>query len=632
MVQALRTSLRYGGLRQGGLQPGLGGDSIFATSSLDLNFAANKNVGPLVDFTRASSGTYVDSQGVIRTATTNEARFDHNPTTGESLGLLVEEQRTNLLSQSEDFLTTWTPTNTTVSTNQITAPDGAITADKVVETATTAEHNIRQDTASQSAGTYTLSIFAKAAERNVIQFVSTGVLGGFRANFDLANGVLGSVDAQLTANIIPFPNGWYRCVVTATSTTAGVLRAQWNIVTSPTSARVESYLGDTSKGLYLWGAQLEAGSFPTSYIPTTTSTVTRSADVASITGSDFGVSRTNLLLQSEDFSTTWDRTQIAAFGSGSVINATVAPDGSSTADLIAVVSGQSLGATGFVGQNITKAASAITYTFSVFAKKELFDSISLFFHDATNFSNRASVIVSLATGSITTAAATAGTFSTASATVTQFSDGWYRISLTATTGTETTLRTRIYAGDSVATTGDGTSGIYLWGAQLETGSTATAYIPTTTAAVTVFESPWYRQDEGTVFTSGITSPNRSSFPSLNTIHDGTSNNRIGQYIFTNGYYSTTRVGNVSQGDNSAAVTPTDGSAYQIASAFAVNNSVTAVNGVIGSVDTSCLIPTALNTLAIGAGWNNANSANSTIRRLTYWPTRLPDNTLQQITK
>jgi hypothetical protein len=72
MVQALRTSLRYGGLRQGGLQPGLGGDSIFATSSLDLNFAKHKNLGTivdattganLVDFTRASSGTYVDSEG-----------------------------------------------------------------------------------------------------------------------------------------------------------------------------------------------------------------------------------------------------------------------------------------------------------------------------------------------------------------------------------------------------------------------------------------------------------------------------------------------------------------------------------------------------------------------------------------
>jgi hypothetical protein len=237
-------------------------------------------------------GEYIPTTSTINSA----PRFDHDPTTGESLGLLVEEQRTNLLLQSEDFSTTWTTTNTTVSTNQVTAPDGATTADKIFETATTAEHNIRQDTASQVAGTYSASIFAKAGERDVIQFVSTGVLGGFRANFDLTNGVIGSVDSALNARITPFPNGWYRCSITATSTTTGTLRAQWNIVTSPTAARVESYLGDVTKGLYLWGAQLEAGSFPTSYIPTTGATATRAADVASISGSNFGVSRTNLLL------------------------------------------------------------------------------------------------------------------------------------------------------------------------------------------------------------------------------------------------------------------------------------------------------------------------------------------------
>jgi hypothetical protein len=207
--------------------------------------------------------------------------------TTESLGLLVEEQRANLLLQSEDFSTTWTTTNTTVSTNQVTAPDGATTADKIIETATTAEHNIRQDTASQVAGTYSASIFAKAGERDVIQFVSTGVLGGFRANFNLTNGVIGSVDSALNARITPFPNGWYRCSITATSTITGTLRAQWNIVTSPTAARVESYLGDVTKGLYLWGCAFEAGSFPTSYIPTTGATATRAADVARISGSNF---------------------------------------------------------------------------------------------------------------------------------------------------------------------------------------------------------------------------------------------------------------------------------------------------------------------------------------------------------
>jgi hypothetical protein len=76
-----------------------------AVPTLDLDFANTKSVGPLVTFTRASSATYVGSDGVLQTAATNEARFDHNPTTGESLGLLVEEQRTNLLLQSATLST-----------------------------------------------------------------------------------------------------------------------------------------------------------------------------------------------------------------------------------------------------------------------------------------------------------------------------------------------------------------------------------------------------------------------------------------------------------------------------------------------------------------------------------------------
>jgi hypothetical protein len=290
---ASRTSLVPGGVLAG---PWVRDDlwrRARAVPSLDLRFADNKSLtdavtgASLVTFTRASSGTYTDSAGVLQTAATDVPRFDHDPTTGESLGLLVEEQRTNLLLQSEDFSTTWTTRDATVSTNQVTAPDGATTADKIIETATNGEHHTKQDTASQVAGTYSASIFAKAGERDVIQFVGTGPLGVFRANFDLTNGVIGSADSALNARITSFPNGWYRCNITATSTTTGALRAQWNIVTSPTAARVESYLGDVTKGLYLWGAQLEAGASPTSYIPTTTATVTRSADVASITGSAF---------------------------------------------------------------------------------------------------------------------------------------------------------------------------------------------------------------------------------------------------------------------------------------------------------------------------------------------------------
>ena len=231
----------------------------------------------------ATLGDYIPTTSTINSA----PRFDHNPTTGESLGLLVEEARTNLILQSEDLSTSWTNINTTETTNAATAPDGTTTADKLVETAVTGEHSIRQDSTSQAAGTYTFSIFAKAAERTFLQFAATGVLGSFRANFNIGAGTLGSSDSELITSIVPYGNGWYKCIVTRTTTAAGTLRSQWNIVTSSTAARVESYAGDGTSGLLLWGAQLEAGAFATSYIPTTTATVTRAADVASITGTNF---------------------------------------------------------------------------------------------------------------------------------------------------------------------------------------------------------------------------------------------------------------------------------------------------------------------------------------------------------
>jgi hypothetical protein len=278
------------GLRQSikaSRKAGVTGAGIFSLAPLDLRFALQKTLDPRVTFTRASTGTFVGSDGLLQSATTNEARFDHNPTTGESLGLLVEEARTNLVLQSEDLSTSWTNINTSETTNAATAPDGTTTADKLIEAATTTEHSIRQDSSSQAAGTYTFSIFAKAAERTFLQFAATGVLGSFRANFNISTGILGSSDSELIASIVSYGNGWYKCIVTRTTTATGTLRSQWNIVTSSSAARVESYAGDGTSGLFLWGAQLEAGAFATSYIPTTTATATRAADVASITGTAF---------------------------------------------------------------------------------------------------------------------------------------------------------------------------------------------------------------------------------------------------------------------------------------------------------------------------------------------------------
>lgn len=270
---------------------------IFNASSLDLQFARTKTLDPRVTFTRASSGTYVGSDGLIKTATTNEARFDHNPTTGESLGLLVEEQRTNLQGNSE-LLTaaSWPSTAATVAASG-NGPNGG-TAYEITETTATSTHSFGGGGVSAPSSTsvtngsiYTGSIFLKRSTVDWIQLSLGGAGFGttLYINFNLATGAVGN-SSGCTGTITPFANGWYRCTITATastttSTTNNVVVGFTN--NTDTTSRFPSYAGSTANKFFATMGQFELGSFATSYIPTTTSTVTRSADVASITGANF---------------------------------------------------------------------------------------------------------------------------------------------------------------------------------------------------------------------------------------------------------------------------------------------------------------------------------------------------------
>jgi hypothetical protein len=227
---------------------------------------------------------------VLQTAAAGQARFDHNPTTGESLGLLIEEARTNLRSYSADFTNAvWTTNASSITTNAVIAPDGTLTADVLVESSTTAAHYVQSSFVGVSSGaSYTFTVYAKSWYRSVLQilFNSGDISGDPRANFDLSTGVLGTVDSGITATITSVGNGWYRCscsFTTATTNNQPIICIQ----TSTTASRAASYAGNGFSGIFIWGAQLEAGSFATSYIPTVASTVTRNADAASMTGTNF---------------------------------------------------------------------------------------------------------------------------------------------------------------------------------------------------------------------------------------------------------------------------------------------------------------------------------------------------------
>jgi hypothetical protein len=247
-----------------------------------LNFARSKTLDPRITFERASIGTYVDENGLIKTAAADEARFDHNPETGESLGLLIEEQRTNIALNSEDFSTrsaTNYGTKSSVTTNATIAPDGTQTADLVTTVTTTTQNRLGNLHSVTSGQYYTYSVYVKQGNKsNVSFYLGYTALINASMSFTFATETLsagGGTYLSGSAGFDKLDNGWYRLYFTGQAFNSG-----------------NTYSGfisgtDADETFYIWGEQIEIGTFPTSYIPTSGSTVTRQPDNASITGTNF---------------------------------------------------------------------------------------------------------------------------------------------------------------------------------------------------------------------------------------------------------------------------------------------------------------------------------------------------------
>ena len=245
--------------------------------TLDLDFANSKTLDPRITFTRASGGSYTDVNGLIKYAGVNEARFDHDPVTGESLGFLVEESRTNLHLYSEDLSNWSTETDATISSNAYLSPNGTQTADGI--NGTTDGSSAYIITTLSNATTYTFSVFLKYISGVTSIEIQIGDEPFSRSltTFNVQTGtLLSNTGGTATVNSIQnYGNGWYRYSITRTTTASGGAFMDINHRTT------------TPSTVAVWGAQIEQGSFPTSYIPTEGSSRTRAADVASITGSNF---------------------------------------------------------------------------------------------------------------------------------------------------------------------------------------------------------------------------------------------------------------------------------------------------------------------------------------------------------
>lgn len=255
----------------------------------------NGNFKPLpFDFTRASTATRVNKDGLIETVPSGKPRIDFlNNTSGH---LLLEPYRTNSLTYSEDF-TQWanTGSETTDTADASISPDGSLNATKLQEANSNfGYHRLSKTITASSETDYALSIFAKKGTQKYVQLLLLSTSNSYTASkvFDLENGTLGETiingTATLTdAKIEDFGDGWYRCTIIAQLSTApNVFRVNLaNAATgNTTNLGMVQYTGDGNGNIYIWGAQMEAGSYATSYIPTEDSNVSRVAETANGAG------------------------------------------------------------------------------------------------------------------------------------------------------------------------------------------------------------------------------------------------------------------------------------------------------------------------------------------------------------
>jgi hypothetical protein len=244
--------------------------------------------------------TRINKNGLIESVAANVARLNYDPTNPQDPHLLLEPSRTNSLPESENFSTNWIAIGSTVS-GGVSSPDGGTNAYSLIE-GTASGGKIIYDTISVSAGSVTYSLFMKKGDKRYTALLLSGVVTTSMFNVDLENGTgttaTGSFDST---NIEQYPNGWYRISVTATAT-AGNLNCNVYLMNGSTY-NDRNYTGNGTDKTYIFGAQLEAGSYPTSYIPTSGSAVTRTQDDCILTGfsSNLGQTEGVLFIDMDNF-------------------------------------------------------------------------------------------------------------------------------------------------------------------------------------------------------------------------------------------------------------------------------------------------------------------------------------------
>jgi hypothetical protein len=636
--------------------------------SLLLDFSNLKRLDKRITFTRASIGTRYNADGLLERVEAGKPRFDHDPVTRESLGLLIEEQRQNLLPYSEQFdSAVWVLWHTFISQNIAIAPDGTYSAKLLAETTTNSEHYLDYIGPSIISGTtYTMSVYAKNAGAKFIRLRTALSNPDLDYIVDLETGALaaGTQTYLINPSVIPVGNGWYRISAsyTGTLTRTGLFRIQ--LVTGATPQAV--YAGDGKSGVYIWGAQLEVGAFATSYIPSN-DTFTSRASTATYIGSDGLIktaaidtarynynpmnlklapklllepAATNLLTYSEQFNNAVWENAGGNLGIAVTANNTTSPDGNTTADKIT----NDGGGTSLFQYTLAVPASNITdYTASIFVKAGTATTFVFNMYYVNNTEDN--LVFNLSTGTYI-----GGDTGSNRPSIIPVGNGWYRISYVITrdaTNSRTSILFRGWGINGVVR-GSGVIGeyYYAWGAQLEVGTTATSYIPTTSSQVTrsadvsssgqytrladsaeMLTSTWFNKDEGSFLTtlSNVSNPAGSI-----VMVDKGLNSWSGRIQMSmNSSLTVVQTNIVNDAGGIDVQLSTTG--LKTVFAYKTNDCANSANDSIIATDSSATLPTSLTKMHIGKSPVSNYILDGTLAKLAYYPKRLSNAELQSLT-
>lgn len=509
-------------------------------------------------------------------------------------------------------------------------------AQKLVEDTATNAHFLFQSLT--TSGTYTASLYAKSAERSTVAirfYIATA--NWVTAVFDLATGVVSQSSAGASStftgvspSIQSVGNGWYRCALTATGTSV------INTVISTTSSAtptllanggVESYTGNGTSGIYIFGARLSDSASVDPYVynpvaaPTSTAYYGPRFDYDPVTLAPKGLlieeQRTNLVLRSEEFgNASWTKTE-----SSVTANAAVSPDGAATADKLIA----STAATTHLTTQAPTAVSGTTYTFSVHLKAAEYGAALVGFVGGSGFGTTSAIVVNLATGAIS-----AGTGTLLSSSAVSTGNGWWRVavSLAASASAAGPVYVAVINGTTFAdrlNAGNGTSGIYLWGAQLEAGAFATSYIPTVASQVTRAADSasmignnfarWYTQGVGSLFSQHIRTSTSGTARGVWALNDGTTTTAIDYR--PNGGDNVVQISGATQAD----IYPGGGSVDSVVKnvlSFAVNNFSATTNAGTTPTDTSGNVPVVSQMVIGGLSTSTGQMLCGNIQRIAFY--------------